>query len=202
MNGWQVTLLMAGIIISACSGSDRKVDENAGTLDLALTGSDSQGEIYRLRSATFTIEGYPDYYYPSSSAGAGGSDSSYYYETVSTEANPNQDVIRRRVIPGYYYVSFDTSSGWYLEHLTPQGPERVAEAVLLSQPYQYTHVWDRSTSTVFYQFGVDGKTIDFRHGNLEVRIDIQHPDAGSGGVGGEPGFGGSAGLEASGGAAF
>lgn len=188
--------------MSACSSSERQLSEdNAGTLEVALTTTDSQGEVYRLRNARFYIEGYPDYAYPSSSAGAGGSEDSYYYsETVATESEPNTEVLSRRVVPGSYYVSFDTSQAWYIEHVTAHGNERVSQSVLLSNTTQYLRVYNRSTSSAFYQFGVDGRVIDFRHGDLVIRIGVEHPN-GAGGSAGEPG-GGIGGLEASGGDSF
>jgi hypothetical protein len=40
---------------------------------------------------------------------------------------------------------------------------------------------------VFYGFGVDGKTIDFRHGDINISIGIEHPNQGEGGSAGAGG---------------
>jgi len=88
-------------------------------------------------------------------------------------------------------VTFDTGQPWYIEHVTANGAERVSQAVLLSNPSQYAYVYDRGSTSVFYQFGVDGKTVDFRHGDINIRIGIEHPNEGVGGIGGSAGAGGA-----------
>jgi hypothetical protein len=198
MRTWTYVLSAVGLVV-ACSSAGPSEEEKTGSLSLALTATDSSGELYRLRSASFAIYGYPQYYFPSSSpgaSGAGGSgDEGYYYsETVTSESDPNAAVITRRVVPGSYYVTFDTSRPWYIEHVTASGAERVSQSVLLSTPTQYAYVYDRGSSSVFYQFGVDGKTIDFRHGDINIRIGIEHPNNGAGGQAGAAGAPGAAGA--------
>jgi len=188
MKKWKYLLPgMAALIVACSSNGNGSDDDKTGKLSLSLTAADDAGEIYRLRSASFYIYGYPQYSFPGS-GGAGGAEDSYYYsETVSTEDAPNAPEIVTRVVPGYYYVTFNTGEPWYIEHLTSHGPERVQQSVLLSQPQQYAYVYDRNTTHVQYQFGVDGRTIDFRHGDIVIGIGIEHPD----GAGGQPGAGGS-----------
>ncbi len=197
MTHWKHSLSALGLLV-ACSGASGPSDEqNLGNLAVELTGVDSHGETYRLRNASFSIYGYPDYYYPSSgSAGAAGSsDGDYYYsEVVTTESDPSVAVITRRVVPGSYSVVFDTDQPWYLEHVTSHGAERVSQAILLSSPTRWAYVYDRGSTSVSFQFGVDGRTIDFRHGDLTIRIGIEHPNEGGGGAssGGWGGEGGAA----------
>jgi hypothetical protein len=102
-------------------------------------------------------------------------------------------VITRRVVPGSYYVTFQTGQPWYIEHVTPRGPERVSQAVLLSNVSQYANVYDRGTTSVFYRFGVDGQVIDFRHGDIRIGITVERPNEGVGGFGsaGSPGTAGT-----------
>jgi hypothetical protein len=184
MKIWKYTGTALALAV-ACSAGDRGAEEATGSLLLPLTATDNQGEVYRLRNASFFIEGYPQYAYSTSSAGAGGNgDGGYYYETVTTEHDPNAAVITRRVVPGTYYVSFNAYEPWYIEHLTASGPVRVAESVLLSTPRQSAYVYDQGSSSVFYRFGVNGRTIDFRHGDLSIRIGIEHPNQGEGGMAG------------------
>lgn len=173
--------------------------EASGTLQFALTGTASNGSEYRLRNAEFSVSGYPDYCDSSSaSGGEGGGYNGYYEVVVSSETDLTSPVITQRVLPGYYYVHF-SSSNWYLEELTEAGPERVEQAVLISPRVRYVNVWDGSSTTVSYRFGVDGEVIDFRSGDINIAIEIERPEdndfagAGAGGVGGaagEPGQGG------------
>jgi hypothetical protein len=177
--------IISGIAIGivACSsglnGGREDSDANAN-LSLALTGTDSRGVQYRLRSAEFEIYGYPELV----QFGAGGAPDSFFSTVVSSETDPNAAVITQRVIPGYYYVDF-TSGDWFLEELTPSGPERVEQAVLLSPRLQFAPVWNGGSTRVHYQFGVDGELIDFRSGNINIGIGIERPgdSAGAGGDG-------------------
>ncbi|MGC4093791.1 MAG: hypothetical protein QM756_38990 [Polyangiaceae bacterium] len=193
MKHWKYAAPAVLGLVCACSGPDQDQGKS-GSLSLALTATDSQGELYRLRSATFNINGYPDFYFASSGGegGSSSSSSSFYSETVSTESQPNQPVITRRVVPGYYYVTFDTWQPWYIEHVTADGAERVSQSVLLSAPTQWAYVYDRGNSSVFYQFGVNGNVLDFRHGDLSIRIGVEHPD--DEGQAGSPGTAGTAGI--------
>jgi len=150
----------------ACAGEtegDQKQEDALGTLALNLTGSDRHGTQYRLRAAEFDVTPY-----------------SYYYEpvqnviTLSTETNPMAATLETTLVPGTYTVTLSNRL-WYLERLTSNGPERVENAVLLSEPSVYTYIYDRGTTDVFFTFGVDGELIDFRSGKLRVNIAIELP---------------------------
>ncbi len=177
---WTKALFSAvAISFVACSSgvNDRGTDPDAtANLALALVGSDSQGVQYRLRNAEFEIIGYPELV----DFSAGGAPDNYYSNTVSTETDPNAAVISQRVLPGIYYVTL-ASSDWFLEELTPRGAQRVEQAVLLSPRQIGTWVGNGSTSTVHYQFGVDGELIDFRSGDLNIEIGIERPGENGGG---------------------
>lgn len=192
MKRWMFGFPTVGMLIFACSGAgdQSNSDDKTGTLKLELTGIDSAGEVYRLRNASFHVMGYPHYYFPTS-GGAGGSEGYYYETTLSTETNPNAAQITQRVVPGSYYVTFDTGQDWYMEHITPSGPERVAQAVLLSEPTQFAYVYDRGTTPIFYNIGVNGRTIDFRYGDIQIRIGVEQPGDGAGGFPGTGGAGGA-----------
>jgi hypothetical protein len=160
-----------------CNGSgSHEGAENGplGALELHLTGTDSHGQQYRLRNAEFNIVGYSYY-----------GQSNNYDETVSSEADPDAEFIETRLVPGSYYVTL-ANRLWYLEKLTPNGPERVADAVLLSDTTVYTYVSQNSTSDAYFTFGVDGQVIDFRHGKLRIGISIEHPNEDDGGTVPEP----------------
>jgi hypothetical protein len=53
--------------------------------------------------------------------------------------------------------------------------------VLLSPAAQYVYIYHQSTTYVNYAFGVDGKLIDFRHGDIDISISIERPADGAGG---------------------
>lgn len=189
---WVPAMTLA--LVACGAGSDEPEAGKVGNLGIALTGVDGQGQEYRLRSASFEISGYPDYYYddsPAAGAGGSGSEPTYYTEVVSSDEEPDAATISRRLLPGYYYV-YMMNTDWYLERLLPGGPERVEQAVLLSARQTYAYIWDGSSRTVSYRFGVDGELIDFRSGQLDIAIVVEQPNEGGGGGGsaGEAGFGG------------
>jgi hypothetical protein len=175
---------------SVDDSSEKKEQQELGSLTLNLTGSDSAGRQYRLRNATFLIWGNLDFPVPISDGGFPS------YQTVSTETDPDAQVISLRLVPGYYQVSMENSD-WFLERSSDDTWERVEQAVLLSQVYQGVYVSHGAVSPIYYRFGVDGELIDFRAGSLEIGIEIEQPgegppDAGffGGLVGGSGGTGG------------
>jgi hypothetical protein len=161
------------LVCAACdagSASDHESLAEAnvaiGTLQMALTGSDAQHQEYRLRAATFDIRGTPF------------EDPEPVTVTLSSESEPDAAHLRTRLLYGYYDVSL-RDDGWYLERLTPEGPERIEQAVLLSTRTQYAYVQEGVVSPVAFQFGVGGRLVDFRGGALEIGVGVQTPpDAG------------------------
>jgi hypothetical protein len=119
---------------------------------------------------------------------------------VSTEEDPEAELITRRLLPGFYTVSL--GGDWHLERTTPAGAERVPQVVLLSPVSQGVSVWDGGEQRVSYRFGVDGTEIDFRSGDLSIDIEIVRPEdrGGPGGAGGAGGTGGTGGGGGTGGA--
>ena len=145
------------------------VAEPTGELSLELVGADNAGQAYRLRNAIFEIVPF----YLSFPGDAGGT------VIVSSETNPDATSIRTRLLPGYYTVRLH-DPGWSLEKVTPAGDEPVAQSVLLSPATQSAYIYDRYNTAVDYRFGVDGTLIDFRHGDLDIGISIEHPDEDAG----------------------
>jgi hypothetical protein len=166
MKYWSCFATVFVLLGTGCAGAMSDVDESSGgadigTLQLSLTGTDSQNQQYRLRAATFPISGTR---YDT-------------YESVNTSASSEDDLdsptLRTRLVYGYYYVS-PPAAGWYLERLTEGGAERVERAILLSNQAQYVYVQQGVTAQVAFQFGVDGEAIDFFGGDLDIGIDIQN----------------------------
>ena len=168
--------VVPAILSFGCSSDPKGVPEGTaptaepklGALSLELLGADRAGQPYRLRQATFDIRNVYLFTPTEQDAGANAS------QTVSSETDPNATTITTRVLPGEYLVTLDR--GWFLEKVTPTGSERVSQAILLSPSTVYTWVYDRGTAEVTYSFGVDGALIDFRHGDLKIGFDIEHPN--------------------------
>jgi len=171
-----VNLAFLGVVLAACSGGPNvtpagkqgRAELQLGELSLSLIGSDRAGQSYRLRNANFDIDAYYLTVPTEDDAGA------ITHQVVSSDANPDADSIRTRLLPGTYSVRLDNHD-WFLEKVGTSGNERVAEAVLLSESQQYAYIYDRGSTEVTFRFGVDGKLIDFRHGDLTIDIAIEHP---------------------------
>jgi hypothetical protein len=164
-------LFAAAVSLAGCAqeviAEEAGDTSDVGAIEVALTGVDADLQEYRLRSATFDINGtrYND--------GQGVSLS------VSSESDLDNPVLSTRLFYGYYGVTL-FSGDWYLERITAEGTERVDQAVLLSPATQYTFVNQGAASQVTFQFGVDGELIDFYGGDLEIGIGVQRAP-GSGG---------------------
>ncbi|HEX5658334.1 MAG TPA: hypothetical protein VFX59_14125 [Polyangiales bacterium] len=181
MQRWQHSAWMvaAALMCGACAadtGTEEELgeqteEETVSGLSLALTSVDTQGRAYRLRQATFTISDNAYWYYD-------GGVSTNPPTVLSTESDPDADRLTVRLIPGSYQVAL--GGDWYLERLGPNGPERVAQAVLLDEPVQYAYVGDGWNYDLDFRFGVDGSLIDFRHGDLNIDISIELPGEGPG----------------------
>jgi hypothetical protein len=169
--------------------------ERTGQLALPLVTQGASGVEYRLRDATFVIQGYPSYPgFGGSSSGGGTSGTSI---TVSSETDPDAQTISLSIEEGQYYVQL--LPGWHFEKVTPDGAEPV-EATLLYGETQWVYVSRRSTSFAEFQFGLGGREI-WLNGDLNIGVVLyEDPSeigyAGTGGgfpVGGSPtaGFAGT-----------
>ena len=171
-----VCAVLAGVCLSCAAETpgDTEVDSPLGKLALNLIGQDRHGQQYRLREAEFDVAPYA-YYYPYPDSQQQG------VITLSTETELDSPTLETRLAPGAYTVTLSNRL-WFLEKLTEDGPERVEHAVLLSANSVYAYIYDRGTTDVAFSFGVDGELIDFRHGQLRISIDIEHPGDEDGGV--------------------
>jgi hypothetical protein len=174
---WMLTLMSAVTLFGAgCAVDDAAPEERAAEvpgeseaevsgLSLSLSSTDSQGRTYRLRNATFTVRAAYEWF------GDGGVPSGG--TVLSTETDPSADRLSLRVASGYYEVAL--GGDWYIERLTPNGPERVEQVALLTEQTQFTYVGDGWNYDLEFRFGVDGTLIDFRHGDLNIDIGIELP---------------------------
>jgi hypothetical protein len=169
--GWMVLSLC---ILSACASDDAAHETTSasevgelGTLQLTLSGQDAMQRSYRLRAATFRVEG------------SAFDDPQPILTSLSSDAEPDAVTLRTRLLSGYYSVTL-SSEDWFLERVTPDGFERVAQAVLLSPRTQYAYVQSGQPAQLAFQFGVDGSLIDFVGGQLELGIQVVNAPPGSG----------------------
>jgi hypothetical protein len=173
-----ITLVALATACLACAGqapAETGSDEGKlGTLAMNLIGTDRHGQQYRLREAEFDVAPYT-YYYPYPDP------QQQDVITLSTEEDPDSQTLETTLLPGAYTVTLSNRL-WFLEKLTPTGPERVEQAVLLSASSLYAYIYDRGTTDVSFTFGVDGELIDFRHGRLRISIEIEQVGDQDGGV--------------------
>jgi hypothetical protein len=144
--------------------------ETVGSVQVALTGTDSRMQVYRLRQANFDIQGtrYTDF--------------QSVYEVASTEDDLDAQSLTIDLVRGAYSVMLRPD--WYLERVTDSGADPI-QAVLLSPASQSVFIERHATSRVAFQFGVDGDMVTFFGGELEIDIEIENaPDAGGGAEGG------------------
>lgn len=156
----------------ATEGEPRVTEDDVGTLQLSLTGVDADNQLYRLRAATLVVSG-TSYH-----------DGQAVYVELSSEDGLDDELLSARLMQGYYSVSLVSPPQWYIERITAEGTERVQQAVLLSQPTQYTVIQPGGVSQVGFQFGVDGDLIDFFGGRLDIGIGIQRAQPVAGATGG------------------
>jgi hypothetical protein len=147
-------------------GGRDEAAETVGGVQVALTGTDSRMQVYRLRQATFDIQGtrYTDF--------------QSVFEMVSSEEDLDAASLTVDLVRGAYSVTLRPD--WHLERITDSGAVPV-QAVLLSPVSQSVFIEQHATSRVAFQFGVDGDMVIFFGGELDIEIEIETaPDAGAG----------------------
>ena len=107
--------------------------------------------------------------------GAGGDGGAGDFElerVLFSEDALNDPEIVARLRTGEYRVTL--LPGWIMERITPEGDSAFVQAELVSADTQFTQIFLRSTSFVFYSFLVDGDEIIFgNEGDLVVAIDVE-----------------------------
>jgi len=177
-------MMLAGCGNSA-QGSSGDPEDRAGQLGLPLVTQGASGVTYRLRDATFIINGFPTY--PGTAGASFGGGSSGVSVTVSSETDPDAQTISVSLEEGQYFV--ELLPGWHFEKVTPDGAVPV-EATLLYGQTQYVYVSRNFTSFAEFQFGLGGREI-WLNGDLNIGV-VLHEDPSELGYGGTGGsFGGS-----------
>ncbi|WP_437781989.1 hypothetical protein [Sorangium sp. So ce1097] len=206
-------LAAAGVMFATgISGCTMPADDDAelGSLSLPLAAQAPSGVSYRLRNATFQIQG--DYYWydgvtVGSSGSAGGSPGSGSTTSSSTgyfpggtlltinseDEDPNASSIIVDLERGSYYVQL--LPGWHIEKVEG-GTATPVDATLLSSQTIYVYVSPHSTTWAQYQFGV-GDSALWLNGKLNLGINVyEDPEEYYGGDGGWGGTGGAGGYVA------
>lgn len=160
--------------LTACDSGDaaQRSELDFGELALDLVASDPEGHRYRLRNAQFEV-----HLDSSSDAGV------QRPVVLNSEDDPASDTLGTRLLEGRYRVIL--REGWYMERTDLAPPTRV-DALLLGSAARSVFVRRQSRSSVFFDFGVGGDRLDFFGGDLNVRIGIQTPEFGDGGVPARP----------------
>ena len=160
-----LTLFVMMMSLTSCIMLDTSIAEQYGTIGIALKGNSPSGKTYRLRDAVFTIERrYSSY-----------GDAGLSYLELSTEDDPDAEKLRATAVPGRYSVTLE--EGWRIEEVDANGQGTTVNAVILSDQTQYVRVYSKQTSSVWYDFGIGDEIIQFRQGNIDIRIRIED-DAG------------------------
>lgn len=180
------SMMCSVVLVSAAAvGCEKNTDPSAslahaGSLTLALSTNARDGQAFRLRDASFDINGCSDATFPqpSNNSGAPPSDAVYapvcVKQSISTENNLDQSTITQRYLPGGYSVNL--SGPWYLEQQTSGNWSRVDDKVVLLSPVtQQAYVSDGGSTQISYVFGVGGDAIDFRHGDIGIGIQVERP---------------------------
>lgn len=147
------------------SVSERSESGELGTLALNLQGTDKGGRQYRLRHADFRVT---NEFYAWADAGPAVS------KVLSSEDSLDQPTLSVLLSPGPYQVVLE--GDWYLEVRVDGEWQRVRKAVLLDGAVRFVYIQNRFRSFVSFAIGVDGELIDFRHGELQIGIEIEHPE--------------------------
>lgn len=150
------SLLLSGVLlagtpfVSGCAVDSASEVESFGQVRMALTGTSVEGNLYRLRAATFTIEG------PASAV-------------LATEENPDITVLSADLPPGAYTSTL--GGNWYLEREDGVGFVPV-EAMLISANPADFQVNAQVASELVYQFSTDGTIVTIGDGSVDISIEV------------------------------
>lgn len=148
------SVLMVGmLLLMACSSSsDSSASSVAtGSFRSALTGTSSNGTIFRLRNAVFGIAGAED-------------------RTVSSEDFLGEEAVVVDLAPGDYEVLL--SGNWYLERALTSGGFTVIDADLQSEPRVPFTIAESQTTGVVYSFRWGDDIVVLGDGTLSIGVEL------------------------------
>lgn len=143
-------LLTGASFATGCAVDTETRAESFGQVRMALTGTSVEGNLYRLRAATFTIDG---------PASAG----------FATEDDPNLTVLSADLPPGAYTSTL--GGDWYLERQDGASFVPVDATLVSANPADFT-VNAQVASDLVYQFATDGTIVTIGDGSVNISIDV------------------------------
>jgi len=158
-------VVLASGLATACGSDGASEASETGVLNLPLVTHAPSGAEYRLRHATFEING-AGYY--GGSGGEGGVGDNPHNRVVHSDDYLDDAAISLSLERGYYYVTL--LPGWQLEKVE-KGVATPVAATLLSNQSQWTYVNQRSSTWVTFQFGLGERSIWF-NGELTINVEV------------------------------
>jgi len=144
-------LLVGASFASGCAVDAQSDARSIGQVRMALTGTSVEGNLYRLRAATFSIAG------PVTAE-------------LETESDPDLTVLSADLPAGSYQSTL--GGDWYLERLSANGTFEPVDAALVSaNPADFT-VNAQVASDLVYQFATDGTIITIGDGTVNISIEV------------------------------
>jgi len=144
-------LCLCFVPLPACQSVERgSASESAsGTLQLPLVAT-SNGQRYRLRNASFVIEGPTPV-------------------VLDVEQDLERTVLSVPLVVGSYQMTLQGE--WFLERLDASGPVRVDATLVSSMPVNF-EIGTSETRSITLSFTTDAGTISFEQGTLAIGIDV------------------------------
>ena len=148
-------LVAVGLLVLGCSSSSGS-GEAQGQMSVWLTATSTEGNVYRLRSASFRVSVVmgPE------------------VQTVSSDdvTEPPPESIDLSVDPGSYTV--ELLGGWALYRVEP-GDDVLVEAELASPATVFVDVVSGGTAPVVYTFQTNGEVVQTGPGDIGISIDVE-----------------------------
>jgi hypothetical protein len=147
-----------GCTIQAAPDETQTPEAGVGTVSLDLRGTAPNGNVYRLRNASFAISTNPPI-------------------TLSSDgANLDAPVISTQLAVGNYTATL--ANGWILERQTGTTFGQV-NATLVSSASQMFGIVANQTTSLNFQFSTNGQVVNVGNGTLNITVGITETDGGT-----------------------
>lgn len=152
------TAIAAAAAIAGCAETAQDEADSFGSLATAVTATGTDGATYRLPAGTY-VQAYND----------------IFYDYWSMDGD--NSILSVEVPVGNYYVALGHANGytveWPLERENPDATTETVNATLLTaQPVSVVVTENATTSLVFQFLVVDGGTVTFAHGIIDISVDV------------------------------
>ena len=152
------TAIAAAAAIAGCAETAEDEADSYGSLATAVTATGTDGATYRLPAGTY-VQAYND----------------IFYDAWSMDGD--NSILSVEVPVGSYYVYLGHPDGyaieWPLERENPDATTETVSATLLTgQPVSVVVNENATTSLVFQFLVVDGGTVTFAHGIIDISVDV------------------------------